>query len=67
MKRRKKADQVYDYGTHEALHGASILADTWALRIVNHPRIQENREWAKQAEKALEEMMELYRIVGISQ
>jgi hypothetical protein len=66
MKRRKIADQNYDYGTHEALHMSYFLAEAWSERIIDHPRIKENKLWQQQAQKALDEMFKLYQLIGAS-
>jgi hypothetical protein len=64
MKRRKITDQIYDYGTHEVLHLASVSSDIWSDHILDHPRVKENKAWKEQAQKALDEMFRLYQMIG---
>lgn len=64
MKKRAKKNQTYDYGTHEAMHTAYVCLDTWCDHVQEHPRVQENKAWAAQAQKAIDEMYTLYAMIG---
>lgn len=64
QRKRPKAKQVYDYGTHEVLHTASVLFDSWERQIMDHARLKENPKWKKQAQKAFDEMFKLYAMIG---
>ena len=67
MKKRAKKNQVYDFGTHEALHTSSVLLQTWCSQVQDHPRVQENKELAAQAQKAVDEMYKLYSMISLMQ
>lgn len=67
MKKRAKKNQVYDFGTHEALHTSYLLLDAWSDHVQDHPRVQENKELAAQAQKAVDEMYKLYSMISLMQ
>lgn len=49
------------YGTHELSDRASILADSWAGYIQEHPACVGNAEWFELAREIADKMMDFYQ------
>lgn len=52
-----------DYGTHEALDRTYMITEMMDL-LVGHPQILENPEWLHLAERALQNLLDLYQSIG---
>ena len=52
------------FGCHEALHVSSMLADTVALRLVEHGAVIQRADWYALAARAHEALFDLYQAIG---
>lgn len=61
---KKSKKQPNDYGRHEALHTASVIAEMVETHLINHPEIEKVPEWEDLAEKAHQALFDLYQAIG---
>jgi hypothetical protein len=57
-------DEYNDGYTHEALHTASVLMDTWDQHVIDTRCADEFPDVKKAAGKAAEAMWEVYHLIG---
>lgn len=62
MKQKKVSNE--EFSTHEALHTASVLADTVAKHLCEHPFIEKNQDLHALADAACSKIYELYQKIG---
>jgi hypothetical protein len=55
---------AYSYHTHEVLHMSHFLERAVQDELYDHPAIKDNPERRELAEKAMENLAELYQLLG---
>lgn len=54
------------FGCHEALCMAQLLADMVKEKLVDHPAVQQNPVWEARAQRAADDLADLYQSIGES-
>lgn len=54
------------FGCHEALDRCGMIADMLDMSLVIHPSVKANPEWLKLAATALDNLHDLYQLIGVA-
>ena len=63
-KRKPKKDPYNDGYTHEALHTAHVLCDTWDRHVVDTRCVDEFPDVKAACERAADAMYHVYQLIG---
>lgn len=57
-------EKLSDYVTHEALDRTSVILDSLEYSLLQHPAIDQNKDWKSKVETAQKALLDLYQTIG---